>query len=74
MTAAISRQHGAAPAGLVECHPIAGLVRVGDDGIGVIDSPTAAIGLESVTASGGVWQFVPVSGTGAHLRVTWIVH
>lgn len=28
-----------------------------DDGIGVIDSPTAAIGLESVTASGGVWQF-----------------
>jgi hypothetical protein len=30
---------------------------VGDDGIGVIDSPTAAIGLESVTASGGVWQF-----------------
>lgn len=45
-----------------------------DDGIGATGSPNAGMGLEGVTASGGVWQFEPVSGRGAHLRVTWIIH
>lgn len=45
-----------------------------DDGAGVASSPIAGMGLEGVTASGGVWQFEPVSGEGAHLRVTWIVY
>ena len=70
-------RHGGARRVMARCRIEEGsllVLDVVDDGIGVIDSPTAGIGLESVTASGGVWQFVPVSGTGAHLRVTWIVH
>ena len=70
-------RHGGARRVMARCRIEEGsllVLDVLDDGIGVIDSPTAGIGLESVTASGGVWQFVPVSGTGAHLRVTWIVH
>lgn len=70
-------RHGGARRVMARCRIEEGsllVLDVFDDGIGVIDGPTAGIGLESVTASGGVWEFQPVSGTGAHLRVTWIVH
>jgi signal transduction histidine kinase len=56
-------RHGGARRVMARCRIEEGsllVLDVVDDGIGVIDSPTAGIGLESVTASGGVWQFVPV--------------
>jgi signal transduction histidine kinase len=70
-------RHGGARCVMARCRLEEGtllVLDVVDDGTGVAGSPNAGMGLEGVAASGGVWQFEPVSGQGAHLRVTWIIH
>ena len=70
-------RHGGARRVVARCRLEEGtllVLDVVDDGTGVAGSPNVGIGLEGVAASGGVWQFEPVAGHGAHLRVTWIVH
>lgn len=69
-------RHGGARRVMAQCRLENGtllVLDVVDDGTGVAGSPKAGMGLEGVAALGGVWQFEPVSGQGAHLRVTWII-